>query len=122
MTFAIFFIFGPRPDPPLSTFGTDKQLTVNNARNLPYYVRFFATLLPPSQCGHHLSMTPYHLEGSALALSFCQGCSRNSTDIELRNVVLHSREPLVYVGGSHLVTGVRASKGRLRVFLRALGA
>ena len=48
------------PSPPLVThFGLIIRV---NPRNLPYYVTFWATPLPPPQCGRHLSIAPKRKE------------------------------------------------------------
>ena len=48
----IFGIF----DPPLVCILD--QLIVLNSRNLPYYICFWGTPLPPSHCRHHMYMHP----------------------------------------------------------------
>ena len=48
--------FGP-PPPLVRIFARSIRV---NPRNLPYYVCFWATPLPPSRCGRPLCMAPYY--------------------------------------------------------------
>ena len=52
----IFGIFDPLP-PLVRIFARSIRV---NPRNLPYYVCFWATPLPPSWCGRPLCMAPYN--------------------------------------------------------------